>query len=100
MSEKTYRYGETVEVPSDPVREADESFRYEFAGWDKEVTECAGDATYTATYRSVPVESSQNDDKGGLPGGAIAGIAVGSVAVVGIGGFAAYWFIFRRKRKW
>lgn len=99
LSEKTYHYGETVEVPSNPVREADESFRYEFAGWDKEVTECAGDATYTATYRSVPVESSQNDDKGGLPGGAIAGIAVGCVAVVGIGGFAAYWFIFRKRRK-
>ena len=99
LSEKTYHYGDAVQVPSDPVREADESFRYEFAGWDKEVIECAGDATYTATYHSVPVESSQNDDKGGLPGGAIAAIAVGSVAVVGGGGFAAYWFIFRKRRK-
>ena len=99
LSEKTYHYGDAVQVPSDPVREADESFRYEFAGWDKEVIECAGDATYTATYHSVPVESSQNDDKGGLPGGAIAGIAAGCVAVVGIGGFAAYWFIFRKRRK-
>ena len=98
LSEKTYHYGDAVQVPSDPVREADESFRYEFAGWDKEVIECAGDATYTATYHSVPVESSQNDDKGGLPGGAIAGIAAGCVAVVGIGGFAAYWFVFRKKR--
>ena len=99
LSEKTYRYGEAIEVPSNPVREADESFRYEFAGWDKEVIECAGDATYTATYRSVPVESSQNGDEGGLPGGAIAGIAAGSVAVVGGGGFAAYWFFFRKRRK-
>ena len=99
LSEKTYHYGETVEVPSDPVREADESFRYEFTGWDKEVIECAGDAAYTATYRSVPVESSSNDDEGGLPGGAIAGIAAGSVAVVGGGGFAVYWFIFRKRRK-
>ena len=99
LSEKTYHYGEAVEVPSDPVREADESFRYEFTGWDKEVIECAGDATYTATYRSVSVESTPNDDEGGLPGGAIAGIAAGSVAVVGGGGFAAYWFIFRKRRK-
>ena len=99
LSEKTYHYGEAIEVPSDPVREADESFRYEFTGWDKEVIECAGDATYTATYRSVPVESSPNGDEGGLPGGAIAGIAAGSVAVVGGGGFAAYWFIFRKRRK-
>lgn len=99
MSKPPYHYGEAVEVPSDLVREADESFRYEFAGWDKEVVKCAGDATYTATYCSIPVESSPNDDEGDLPGGAIAGIAVGSVAVVGGGGFAAYWFIFRKRRK-
>ena len=33
----------------------------------------------------------------GLSGGAIAGIVVGSVAVVGIGGFSVVWFIVKKK---
>ncbi len=34
----------------------------------------------------------------GLSGGAIAGIAVGSAAVIGGGGFALFWFVIRKKR--
>ena len=37
------------------------------------------------------------DKKDGLSGGAIAGIVVGSVAVVGIGGFAIFWFVVNKK---
>ena len=33
----------------------------------------------------------------GLSGGAIAGIVIGSVAVVGIGGFAIFWFAIKKK---
>lgn len=33
----------------------------------------------------------------GLSGGAIAAIAVGSVAVAGIGGFAIFWFVIKKK---
>ncbi len=33
----------------------------------------------------------------GLNGGAIAGIVVGSVAVAGIGGFAIFWFVVKKK---
>lgn len=36
-------------------------------------------------------------DKTGLSGGAIAGIAVGSVAVVGLGGFSLFWFVIKKK---
>ena len=32
-----------------------------------------------------------------LSGGAIAGIAVGSTAVVGIGGFSLIWFVIKKK---
>ena len=35
--------------------------------------------------------------KEGLSGGAIAGIVIGSVAVVGIGGFAIFWFAIKKK---
>ncbi len=36
--------------------------------------------------------------KDGLSGGTIAGIVVGSVAILGGGGFALWWFVFRKKR--
>ena len=35
--------------------------------------------------------------KDGLSGGAIAGIVVGSVAVAGLGGFALFWFVIKKK---
>ena len=38
-----------------------------------------------------------SDDKDGLGAGAIIGIVVGSVAVVGIGGFALVWFVIKKK---
>ena len=37
-------------------------------------------------------------DKTGLSGGAIAGIAVGSVAVAGLGGFSLFWFVIKKKK--
>lgn len=50
LSRKTYHYGNQVSVPADPTRPADNTYTYTFAGWDKEVVACAGDAVYTATY--------------------------------------------------
>lgn len=37
-------------------------------------------------------------EKTGLSGGAIAGIAVGSVAVAGLGGFSLFWFDIKKKK--
>ena len=37
------------------------------------------------------------DDKDGLGAGAIVGIVIGSVAVVGVGGFALLWFVIKKK---
>ena len=36
--------------------------------------------------------------KDGLSGGAIAGIVIGSAAILGGGGFALWWLVFRKKR--
>ena len=54
-----------------------------------------GETTLTAVYEDMPeVKPAKND---GLSGGAIAGIVIGSVAVLGVGGFAIYWFVVRKK---
>ena len=37
------------------------------------------------------------DDKDGLGTGAIVGIVIGSVAVAGVGGFALFWFVIKKK---
>ena len=37
------------------------------------------------------------EDKDGLGAGAIVGIVIGSVAVVGVGGFALFWFVIKKK---
>ena len=50
ISEATYHYGDNVVVPADPVKAADETYNYTFAGWDKEVTSVKGNVDYTATY--------------------------------------------------
>ena len=43
----------------------------------------------------TPVEPS--GDKDGLSAGAIVGIVIGSVAVVGLGGFSLLWFVIKKK---
>lgn len=50
ISKTTYHYGDVVEVPETPTRDKDKIYSYTFSGWDKDVTECMGNATYKATY--------------------------------------------------
>jgi ribosomal protein L21E len=52
ISSTYYHAGDTVIIPSDPSRTDDNTYTYVFAGWDNEVVDCAGEATYTATYTS------------------------------------------------
>ena len=59
-----------------------------------------GETTLTAVYddkTSGGGEITPPDKKDGLSGGAIAGIVIGSVAVVGVGGFAIFWFAVKKK---
>ena len=44
-----------------------------------------------------PADKPPSDDEDGLGTGAIVGIVIGSVAVVGVGGFAVLWFVIKKK---
>ena len=44
-----------------------------------------------------PSDNPPSDDEGGLGAGAIIGIVIGSVAVVGVGGFTLFWFVIKKK---
>lgn len=52
ISTQELGYQDKVVVPENPTKEADETFTYEFSGWDKIVSEvCEDSVVYTATYR-------------------------------------------------
>ena len=51
ISSKSYHYGDTIEVPSDPDQASDDMYDYTFKGWDKDIaTTCVENVTYTAIY--------------------------------------------------
>ena len=52
LSRNTYHYGDAVTIPATPTKAADNTYAYTFKGWDQEVVNCAGNATYTATYNA------------------------------------------------
>lgn len=61
ISATAYDYGTApglIAVPSDPTRAADAEYTYTFAGWNSEVAQVVGDATYTATYTATAKEYS------------------------------------------
>ncbi len=94
---KFYTHGESVTVTANEPAEGKV-----FKGWQdgsgkivstkKEYTfNVSKETTLTAVYEDAPAA------KDGLSGGAIAGIVIGSVAVVGVGGLAIFWFVIKKK---
>lgn len=105
----TYKQGDEVTVT------AEDKEGKEFVGWQdasgnivstkKEYTFVVKDEmVLTAVYQdkapgggTIDGEIAPAPDKNGLSGGQIAGIVIGSVAGVGIIGFAIFWFVVKKK---
>lgn len=105
----TYKQGDEVTVT------AEDKEGKEFVGWkdesgkivstQKEYTfEVKDEMVLTAVYQdkapgggTIDGEIAPAPDKKGLSGGQIAGIVIGSVAGVGIVGFAIFWFVVKKK---
>lgn len=60
------------------------------------VTQGEGDTTPALTD---PEDTTQPDDKGGLPVGAVVGIAVGAVLITACGGFAIFRFVIKKRKQ-
>lgn len=106
---KFYAHGERVTVT------AEDKEGKEFVGWQdasgkivstqKEYTfEVKDEMVITAVYQdkapgggTIDGEIAPAPDKKGLSGGQIAGIVIGSIAGVGIVGFAIFWFVVKKK---
>ena len=106
---KIYKEGESVTVT------AEDKEGKEFVGWQdasgnivstqKEYTFVVKDGmVLTAVYQdkapgggTIDGEIAPAPDKNGLSGGQIAGIVIGSIAGVGIVGFAIFWFVVKKK---
>lgn len=104
-----YAHGESVTVT------AEDKEGKEFVGWQdasgnivstqKEYTFVVKDGmVLTAVYQdkapgggTIDGEIAPAPDKNGLSGGQIAGIVIGSLAGVGIVGFAIFWFVVKKK---
>lgn len=105
----TYKQGDEVTVT------AEDKEGKEFVGWQdasgnivstqKEYTFVVKDGmVLTAVYQNkapgggtIDGEIAPAPDKNGLSGGQIAGIVIGSIAGVGIVGFAIFWFVVKKK---
>ncbi len=105
-----YKEGESVTITANEPAEGKE-----FVGWQdasgnivstqKEYTFVVKDGmVLTAVYQdkapgggTIDGEIAPAPDKNGLSGGQIAGIVIGSIAGVGIVGFAIFWFAVRKK---
>ena len=54
LDEVTVEHGQKPTTSVIPTKEADEEYRYTFAGWSPKIAKATSDAEYTATYMATP----------------------------------------------
>ena len=62
ISSEKYNYGDTVSVPSDPVKASDEKYSYKFIGWTPSVEAVTEDVVYKANYETILLPPKSNDN--------------------------------------
>lgn len=104
-----YKEGESVTVTAEDKEGKEFKFWQDESGkivsTQKEYTfEVKDEMVLTAVYQdkapgggTIDGEIAPAPDKNGLTGGQIAGIVIGSIAGVGIVGFAIFWFVVKKK---
>ena len=100
-----FSFGGKVMAHFDKGEDQDVTSEATFSGYDmsKEgeqtvtVTYQGKTVTYTITVQAKGEPLPPEGGQGGLPGGAIAGIVIGSTLVAGLGGFSIFWFLIKKK---
>ena len=63
ISTLTYKYGETINIPANPIRVSDSTYEYTFTGWNKVISNiCTGNETYTAVFESKLINNDMNQN--------------------------------------
>ena len=59
ISERSYKYGETVRIPNAPIKVNDAEYSYTFIGWTPEISDVTGDAVYVAQFEATPLPKAE-----------------------------------------
>lgn len=98
VSVRSYRYGETIVPPANPVKAPDGEYSYIFDKWDKPLTVVTGDAEYNAVFKAMPLESLGNGGMSSLMKLIISFGTIGGAALIALA-VALPLLIIRKKRK-
>ena len=87
--------GDSIQVTADVTVKA--LWKDAAPGTSSETSEPGSEPTSSQPSSSEVGPVNPTPAKKGLPAGAVVGIVIGSVLVVGIGGFALVWFVIKKK---
>ena len=99
----TYYYGDTVVLPSDPIKLSDGKYSYTFVGWTPKVDTVTGDVTYTARFDAHLLPPEQEKDGPAISDGVmrilIIAAVVGGVLFAGLVTLVTVIIVKKRKKR-